>query len=112
MSAPMALPRKEMSAFCGRMRATELWFAGPRHDIRVSSQMLHITRFVLTETPDPELDPSEAARVVSYGVAGLPDPLLRLEASVGRSTSSRTGRPPGGAGMPFDSWFASLPSNI
>jgi hypothetical protein len=39
--------------------------------------MLHITRFVLTETPDPELDPSEAARVVSYGVAGFPDQLLR-----------------------------------
>ena len=54
-----------MSAFCGRMSATELWFAGPRQDMRVSSQMLHITRFVLTETPDPELDPSDAARVVS-----------------------------------------------
>jgi hypothetical protein len=45
------------------MSATELWLAGPRHDCPVSSQMLHITRFVLTETPDPELDPIEAARV-------------------------------------------------
>jgi hypothetical protein len=45
------------------MSATELWLAGPLHDCPVSSQMLHITRFVLTETPDPELEPIEAARV-------------------------------------------------
>ena len=51
-----------MSAFCGRMSATALWFAGPRHDMRVSSQMLHITRFVLTETPDPELEPRPDVR--------------------------------------------------
>jgi hypothetical protein len=31
----------------------------------VSSQMLHMTRFALTEAPDPELDPSDAARVES-----------------------------------------------
>jgi hypothetical protein len=31
----------------------------------VSSQMLHMTRFVLTDAPDPELEPSDAARVVS-----------------------------------------------
>jgi hypothetical protein len=47
------------------MSATELWLAGPRHDCPVSSHRLHITRLVLTETPDPELDPIEAARVVS-----------------------------------------------
>src|SRR5262249_32919880 len=103
MSAPMALPRKEMSAFCGRMSATELWFAGPRHDMRVSSQMLHITRFVLTDTPEPELDPSDAARVVSYGVAGVPGPPLRWGPGGDRSTSSGMGPPPGGAGRPLDS---------
>ena len=32
---------------------------------RVSSSRLAITRLVLTDTPDPELEPSEAARVVS-----------------------------------------------
>src|SRR5262249_61835918 len=101
MSAPMALPRKEMSAFCGRMSATELWFAGPRHDMRVSSQMLHITRFVLTDTPEPELDPSDAARVVSYGVAGVPDQLLRWYPRVDGSTSSAMCRPPGDAGLPL-----------
>src|SRR2546429_9339191 len=94
MSAPMALPRKEMSAFCGRISATELWFAGPRHDMRVSSQMLHVTRFVLTETPDPELDPSEAARAVSYGVAGVPHQTLRREPRGGGGTPSRRCPPP------------------
>src|SRR2546425_1705630 len=101
MSAPIALPRKEISAFCGRISATELWFAGPRHDMRVSSQMLHVTRFVLTETPDPELDPSEAARAVSYGVAGVPHPPLRWLPSGDRSTPSRIVRPPRGARVPL-----------
>src|SRR5262249_42557533 len=96
-----ALPRKEMSAFCGRMSATELWFAGPRHDMRVSSQMLHITRFVLTDTPEPELDPSDAARVVSYGVAGVAAQLLRRGPGGGGSTPSGMCRPPGDAGMPL-----------
>jgi hypothetical protein len=36
-----------------------------------------MTILVLTETPDPELDPSEAERVVSYGLAGLPPHELR-----------------------------------
>jgi hypothetical protein len=59
------------------MSATELWLAGPRHDCPVSSQILHITRFVLTETPDPELDPIDAARVWSYELHGLPAHVLR-----------------------------------
>ena len=65
MSDPMAPPWNEISALCGRISATELWLAGPRHEAPVSSHKLHITRFVLTDTPDPELEPSEAARVVS-----------------------------------------------
>ena len=40
-------------------------FAGPRVDARVSSPRLAITRLALTEEPDPELEPSEADRVVS-----------------------------------------------
>jgi hypothetical protein len=36
-----------------------------------------MTRLALTETPDPELDPNEAARVVSYGFDGFPAQLLR-----------------------------------
>ena len=47
---------------------------GPRHEALVSSHKLHITKLVETDTPDPELDPNEAARVVSYGVEGLPYP--------------------------------------
>jgi hypothetical protein len=43
----------------------------------VSSQTLHIVRLALTETPEPELEPSEAARVESYAVLGFPDQLLR-----------------------------------
>jgi len=43
----------------------------------VSSHRLHITRFVETETPEPELEPSDAARVLSYGVFGLPAHELR-----------------------------------
>jgi hypothetical protein len=43
----------------------------------VSSHRLHIVRFALTETPDPELDPSEAARVVSYTSLGFPAQVLR-----------------------------------
>jgi hypothetical protein len=62
---------------CGKINATALWFAGPRHEARVSSHRPHITRFVLTETPDPELDPSDAARVVSKGLEGLPAQVLR-----------------------------------
>jgi hypothetical protein len=36
-----------------------------------------MARFVLTETPEPELDPIEAARVVSYELHGLPAQVLR-----------------------------------
>ncbi len=65
MSAPMAPPSKPSIALCGRMSASELWFAGPREDARVSSPRLAITKLVLTESAEPELDPSEAGRVVS-----------------------------------------------
>ena len=50
---------------CGKISATALWLAGPRQEARVSSPRLHITMLVETETPEPELEPSEAARVVS-----------------------------------------------
>ena len=65
MSAPIAPPSKPSIALCGRISATALWFDGPRHDARVSSPRLAITRFALTDSAEPELDPSEAARVVS-----------------------------------------------
>ena len=65
MSAPIAPPSKPSIALCGRISATALWFAGPRVDARVSSPRLAITRLALTDTPEPELEPSEAARVVS-----------------------------------------------
>ena len=77
MSAPMAPPLKPSIALWGRISATALWLAGPRVDARVSSPRLAITRLALTDTPDPELDPSDAERVVSYGFAGLPAQLLR-----------------------------------
>ena len=54
-----------------------LWLDGPRHDARVSSPRLAITRLALTDTPEPELEPSEAERVVSYGLDGLPAQVLR-----------------------------------
>jgi hypothetical protein len=47
------------------MRAVLLWLEGPRVDMRVSSPRLAITIFVETDTADPELEPSEADRVVS-----------------------------------------------
>ena len=77
MSAPIAPPTKPSMALCGRISATALWLAGPRVDARVSSPRLAMTRFALTDTPDPELEPSDADRVVSYGLAGLPAQLLR-----------------------------------
>jgi hypothetical protein len=43
----------------------------------VSSHKLHIVKLALTETPDPELEPSDAARVVSYTSLGLPAQVLR-----------------------------------
>ena len=77
MSAPIAPPSKPSIALCGRMSASELWFAGPRVEARVSSPRLAITRFALTDTPEPELEPSDAARVVSYTLEGLPPHELR-----------------------------------
>ena len=65
MSEPIAPPWNEMSDLCGRISATALWLAGPRHERLVSSHTLHITMLALTEAPDPELDPSDAARVLS-----------------------------------------------
>jgi hypothetical protein len=47
------------------MSAHALWFDGPRHDARVSSPRLAMHRFALTDTPEPELEPRDAARVVS-----------------------------------------------
>ena len=45
---------------------------GPLVDWRVSSPRLAITKLALTDTPEPELDPRDAERDVSYGLAGLP----------------------------------------
>ncbi len=36
-----------------------------------------MTKLTLTETAEPELEPSEAERVVSYGLTGLPPQVLR-----------------------------------
>jgi hypothetical protein len=36
-----------------------------------------MTRLLLTDTAEPELEPSDAERVVSYGFDGLPLQLLR-----------------------------------
>ena len=67
MSAPMAPPLKPIIALCGRISATALWLAGPRHDARVSSPRLAITRFALTDTPDPELEPTMEFGMMGYG---------------------------------------------
>ncbi len=104
----MAPPRNDTMALCGRISATELWFAGPRHDMLVSSQMLHMTRLVLTEAPDPELDPSDAARVESYALCGFPDQLLRWYPRSDTRTFSGSCRPPGSAGIPLYSVFTAL----
>ncbi len=77
MSAPIAPPSKPIIALCGSSSATELWLDGPRQDARVSSPRLIITMLVLTESAEPELEPSDAARVVSYGLDGLPAQVLR-----------------------------------
>ena len=61
----MAPPSKPSMALWGRMSATALWFEGPRQEARVSSPRLAITMLVLTDRAEPELDPREAARVVS-----------------------------------------------
>ena len=65
MSAPIAPPSKPIIALCGRISATALWFDGPRQDARVSSPRLAITMLTLTDSAEPELEPSEAERVVS-----------------------------------------------
>src|ERR1700722_14791127 len=95
MSEPMAPPSNVIIDFCGRIPGTELWFAGPRQEPRVSSQSPHITRFVLTETADPELDPIEPARVVSYDSDGLPPHVLRWNPSVETKTFVGLFGPPG-----------------
>ena len=59
------------------LRPDNAGFDGPRQEAFVSSQILHIARFAVTETADPELDPIAAARVVSYGLAGLPPQVER-----------------------------------
>ena len=45
-------------------------------------------RFALTDTPEPELDPSDAARVVSYTFDGFPAHELRWKPSTDGSTFS------------------------
>ena len=40
--------------------------------------MLHMTRFVLTETPDPELDPIDAARALALGLVNSVVPAARV----------------------------------
>src|SRR3954462_10191435 len=95
MSAPIAPPVKPTMDLCGRFSATALWLAGPRVEARVSSPRLAMTRLALTETPEPELDPSDADRVVSYGLAGLPPQVLRWWPSVEGSTAAGWCRPPG-----------------
>ena len=54
-----------------------LWFDGPLHDALVSSPRLAITKLVLTDTAEPELEPREAALVVSYGLEGFPPQVER-----------------------------------
>src|SRR6476660_10551518 len=95
MSAPIAPPSKPSIALCGRISATALWFDGPRHDALVSSPRLHMTMLTLTESAEPELEPSDAARVVSYGFDGLPPHVLRWKPSVETNTLSGLCRPPG-----------------
>src|SRR4029453_10100501 len=101
MSAPIAPPSNPIIDLCGRIRAMALWLDGPRQEARVSSPRLAITILVLTETPDPELEPSEAERVVSYGLAGLPPHELRWWPRVDGSTLSGLWRPPGSPARPL-----------
>jgi hypothetical protein len=65
MSAPIAPPTKPIIDLCGKISAQALWLAGPRVEARVSSPSEAMHRLALTETPEPEDEPSEAARVVS-----------------------------------------------
>ena len=96
----MAPPLKPSSDLCGRMSATALWLAGPRQDARVSSPRLAITRLVLTDTPDPELEPSEADACRVVGVGGIAAPGAALVAQhrrqhlVGPVAAARIARPP------------------
>src|SRR6187549_489903 len=54
-----------------RIIAIPLRDAGPWQDAPDCSQMLTVTRFVLTATPEPPLDP-RGTRSVSYGLQGWP----------------------------------------
>src|SRR6185369_10446741 len=81
--------------------ATALWLAGPRQDARVSSPRLAMTRLALTDTPEPELEPREADRVVSYGFPGLPPQVLRWYPSTDGKTLSGRWRPPGSPARPL-----------
>jgi len=83
MSAPIAPPSNPSIDLCGRISATALWFDGPRHDARVSSPRLAITRLVLTATADPEL---ELNLLYLKGRAHLEDRVFRIE--TGRSFAS------------------------
>src|SRR5258708_21618198 len=100
MSAPIAPPVKPIIDLCGRISATALWLAGPRVEARVSSPRLAITRLALTETPEPELEPSEAERRGSYTLAGLPPQVLRWWPSVDASTLAGLWRPAGPPARP------------
>ena len=80
MSLPMAPPKYEIRPFAGRIIASALWLAGPRHEAFVSSQRLHITRLALTDTAEPELDPMAAARLVSNGLTAVSAPGTALVA--------------------------------
>src|SRR5215469_6028220 len=112
MSAPIAPPSKPSIALCGRISATALWLAGPRQEARVSSPRLAMHRFALTETPEPELEPSEAERRVSYGFAGLPPQVLRWWPSVDGSTFVGLWRPPGSPARPLYSVHTALAKMI
>src|SRR5947209_16994483 len=108
MSAPIAPPLKPSIALCGKISATALWFDGPRQDARVSSPRLAMTRLMLTESAEPELDPSEADRLVSYGLDGFPPQVLRWYPNVEGSTFAGLCRPPGSPARPLYSVLTAL----
>src|ERR1700712_2234762 len=112
MSAPMAPPSKPSIALCGRINATALWFDGPRQEARVSSPRLAITMLVLPEGTDPDDEPSEAERVVSYGFAGVPPQVERWYPRTDGSSLSGWCRPPGSPARPLYSVITALAKMI